>query len=227
MRGFKLVLLARRTERLQALAKKLRTECHVIACDVRDRERLSEAIGNLPQNFAAVDILINNAGLALGLEPAHETQWADWQQMIETNCTAVAYLTRLIAPGMVARGSGHIVMLGSVAGNYAYPGGNVYGATKAFVAQLSLNLRADLAPYGIRVTHIAPGLAGGSEFSEVRFHGDAAKAAAVYKGTEPLLPADVAECVDWAVRQPRHVNINTIELMPTCQAPGALNVHRV
>ena len=212
---------------MQALAKKLRTECHVIACDVRDRERLSEAIGNLPQNFAAVDILINNAGLALGLEPAHETQWADWQQMIETNCTAVAYLTRLIAPGMVARGSGHIVMLGSVAGNYAYPGGNVYGATKAFVAQLSLNLRADLAPYGIRVTHIAPGLAGGSEFSEVRFHGDAAKAAAVYKGTEPLLPADVAECVDWAVRQPRHVNINTIELMPTCQAPGALNVHRV
>ncbi len=225
-RKFKLVLLARRTEKLQALAEKLGTECHVIGCDLRDHEKLKAVIHNLPENFAAVDILVNNAGLALGLEPAHETQWADWQQMIETNCTAVAYLTRLIAPGMVARGSGHIVMLGSVAGNYPYPGGNVYGATKAFVAQLSINLRADLAGYGIRVTHIAPGLAGGSEFSEVRFHGDVDRAAKVYQGAEPLMPADIAECVDWAVQQPPHVNINTIELMPTCQAPGALNVHR-
>lgn len=117
-------------------------------------------------------------------------------------------------------------MIGSVAGNYAYPGGNVYGATKAFVGQFSQNLRADLSQHGIRVTHIAPGLSGGSEFSEVRFHGDAEKAAAVYVGTEPLLPADIAECVDWAVRQPAHVNINSIELMPTCQASGPLAVNR-
>lgn len=225
-RGYRLVLLARRVERLHALAKKINAECHIIGCDVRESAQLSEAVAHLPAEFAAVDILINNAGLALGLEPAHEAQWADWQQMIETNCTAVAQLTRLIAPGMVARGRGHIVMLGSVAGSYAYPGGNVYGATKAFVEQLSRNLRADLSEHGIRVTHIAPGLAGGSEFSQVRFHGDAAKAASVYAGTEPLRPADIAECVAWAVDQPAHVNINSIELMPTCQASGPLAVFR-
>jgi 3-hydroxy acid dehydrogenase/malonic semialdehyde reductase len=224
--GFRLVLLARRTDRLQALAKKIGTDCHLISCDVRDGERLREAVATLPPDFSQIEILINNAGLALGLEPAHQTLWADWQQMIETNCTAVAHLTRLIAPGMVARRRGHIVMIGSVAGNYAYPGGNVYGATKAFVGQFSQNLRADLSQHGIRVTYIAPGLSGGSEFSEVRFHGDAEKAAAVYAGTEPLLPADIAECVDWAVRQPAHVNINSIELMPTCQASGPLAVNR-
>ncbi len=224
--GTNLILLARRLGRLQALAAKLSVPCHLIECDVRDGERLSEAVAALPEEFSQVDILINNAGLALGLEPAHKTQWPDWQQMIETNCAAVAHLTRLIAPQMVARQHGHIVMIGSIAGSYAYPGGNVYGATKAFVEQLSRGLRADLAVHGVRVTHIAPGLAGQSEFSQVRFHGDEAKAAAVYAGTEPLSPADIAECVAWAVQQPAHVNINSIELMPTCQASGPLALFR-
>lgn len=225
-RGFQLVLLARRKDRLDKIAASLAVPVHTIACDVRDEQALRSAVSALPPQFAAIDVLVNNAGLALGLEPAHAASWSDWQQMIDTNCTAVALLTRLILPGMVARRSGHVVMLGSVAGAYAYPGGNVYGATKAFVEQLSRNLRADVSQHGVRVTHIAPGLAGGSEFSEVRFHGDKEKAAQVYAGTEPLLPADIAECVDWALQQPAHVNINSIELMPTCQASGPLAVNR-
>lgn len=225
-RGFHLVLLARRKDRLEKLASALATPVHLIGCDVRDEKALRSAVATLPAEFAAVDVLVNNAGLALGLEGAHEASWDDWQQMIDTNCTGVALLTRLILPGMVKRRSGHVVMIGSVAGAYAYPGGNVYGATKAFVEQLSRNLRADVARHGLRVTHIAPGLAGGSEFSEVRFHGDREKASQVYAGTEPLLPADIAECVDWAIQQPPHVNINSIELMPTCQASGPLAVNR-
>ncbi len=226
-RGFRLVLLARRKDRLETIASSLAVPVHTIGCDVRDEAALRRAVADLPTGFSAVDVLVNNAGLALGLESAHQASWADWQQMIDTNCTALALLTRLVLPGMVERRAGHVIMLGSVAGSYAYPGGNVYGATKAFVEQLARNLRADVSGYGIRVTHIAPGLAGGSEFSEVRFHGDRTKAAQVYAGTEPLQPADIAECVEWAIQQPRHVNINSIELMPTCQAPGPLQVHRV
>jgi 3-hydroxy acid dehydrogenase / malonic semialdehyde reductase len=225
-RGLSLILLARRKDRLEALADRLNAPAHVVACDVRDSASLREAVDELPDRFRKVDILINNAGLALGLEPAHQTHWEDWEQMIATNCTALAYLTRLILPGMVARGTGHVIMIGSVAGAYAYPGGNVYGATKAFVDQLAKNLRADLAGTGVRVTNIAPGLAGGSEFSQVRFHGDVEKAANVYAGTSPLQPADIAECVDWTLQQPAHVNINSIELMPTSQASGPLAVHR-
>lgn len=222
----KLVLLARREERLRELSENLSVPCHTIACDVRDGEALRAAIRAIPGDFARIDILVNNAGLALGLEAAHRTDWQDWQQMIETNCTALALLTRLVLPDMVERRSGHIVLMGSVAGHYAYPGGNVYGASKAFVEQFARGLRADLLGQGVRVTHIAPGLSGGSEFSEVRFHGDREKAAAVYIGTEPLLPQDIAETVYWAVSQPRHVNINSIELMPVCQASGPLQVHR-
>jgi 3-hydroxy acid dehydrogenase / malonic semialdehyde reductase len=225
-RGSSLILLARRKDRLEALADRLNVPVQVVACDVRDSASLREAVDKLPDRFRKVDILINNAGLALGLEPAHQTHWEDWEQMIATNCTALAYLTRLILPGMVERGTGHVIMIGSVAGAYAYPGGNVYGATKAFVDQLAKNLRADLAGTGIRVTNIAPGLAGGSEFSQVRFHGDVEKAANVYAGTSPLQPADIAECVDWTLQQPAHVNINSIELMPTSQASGPLAVHR-
>lgn len=225
-RGFHLVLLARRKDRLEQLASALAVPVHVIGCDVRDEQALRSAVSALPAEFATIDVLVNNAGLALGLEGAHEAAWEDWLQMIDTNCTAVALLTRLILPGMVKRRSGHVVMMGSVAGAYAYPGGNVYGASKAFVEQLSRNLRADVARHGVRVTHIAPGLAGGSEFSEVRFHGDREKAQQVYAGTEPLLPSDIAECVDWAIQQPAHVNINSIELMPTCQASGPLAVNR-
>lgn len=227
LRGYPLILLARRHEKLSAVAKKLRVPVHLVTCDIRDREAVAAAVAALPPDFARVSVLVNNAGLALGLEGAHQANWADWLQMIETNCTALAYLTRLLLPGMVERRAGHVVLIGSVAGHYAYPGGNVYGATKAFVEQFARGLRADLVAQGIRVTHIAPGLAGGSEFSEVRFHGDKEKAAGVYRGTDPLTPEDIAECVDWAIAQPRHVNINGIELMPTCQASGPLAVHRV
>lgn len=225
--GHRLVLVARRRERLEALAAKLNVPTHIVACDVRDHDAVRIAIHALPPDFAEVDVLVLNAGLALGLEPAHETQWADWQQMIETNCTAVAHLTRLILPGMVARRRGHVILMGSVAGTYAYPGGNAYGATKAFVEQFARGLRADVAPHGIRVTHIAPGLAGGSEFSQVRFHGDAERAEKVYANAEPLQPNDIAECVSWSLAQPAHVNINSIELMPTQQASGPLAVYRL
>jgi NADP-dependent 3-hydroxy acid dehydrogenase YdfG len=146
--------------------------------------------------------------------------------MIATNCTALALMTRLVLPGMVERRSGHVITMGSIAGSYAYPGGNVYGASKAFVEQFARNLRADLLGTGVRVTNIEPGLVGGSEFSLVRFKGDAEKAASVYQGTEALTPEDIAGAVAWALGQPAHVNITTIELMPVCQAHGPLAVHR-
>ena len=225
-RGMKLILLARRADRLQALAQRLNVPCHIIAVDVRDQAALRAAIATIPAEFAAIDVLVNNAGLALGLEPAHKADWNDWQQMIDTNCTALALLSRLILPGMVERGRGHVLMMGSIAGSYAYPGGNAYGASKAFVDQFARNLRADLLGTGVRVTNIEPGLVGGSEFSLVRFKGDAEKAAKVYAGADALTPADVAECVDWAIAQPAHVNISSIEVMPVCQAHGPLAVHR-
>jgi 3-hydroxy acid dehydrogenase / malonic semialdehyde reductase len=180
----------------------------------------------LPPDFAEVDILINNAGLALGLEPAQEADLDQWEQMIETNCTGLVYMTRALLPRMVARGTGHIVNLGSIAGTYPYPGGNVYGATKAFVHQFSLNLRSDLHGTGVRVTCVEPGLSGGTEFSEVRFGGDRERAAGVYAGTQPLTAEDIADAIDWATSQPPHVNVNIIELMATSQSFAPFQVHR-
>ncbi|QGX39396.1 SDR family NAD(P)-dependent oxidoreductase [Permianibacter aggregans] len=224
--GYDLILLARRLEKLQALAEQLPVSSHLIACDLREQEAVRAAIAAIPAEFADIDVLINNAGLALGLEPAHRADWQDWQQMIDTNCTALALMTRLILPGMVERQKGHLVMMGSIAGAYAYPGGNAYGATKAFVEQFARNLRADLLGTGIRVTNIEPGLVGGSEFSLVRFKGDVEKAATVYKGANALQPEDIAESVAWALKQPKHVNINSIEIMPVSQAHGPLAIHR-
>lgn len=224
--GYDLILLARRLEKLQALAEQLPASSHLIACDLREQEAVRAAIAAIPAEFADIDVLINNAGLALGLEPAHRADWQDWQQMIDTNCTALALMTRLILPGMVERQKGHLVMMGSIAGAYAYPGGNAYGATKAFVEQFARNLRADLLGTGIRVTNIEPGLVGGSEFSLVRFKGDVEKAATVYKGANALQPEDIAESVAWALKQPKYVNINSIEIMPVSQAHGPLAIHR-
>jgi 3-hydroxy acid dehydrogenase / malonic semialdehyde reductase len=194
--------------------------------DVRDRDAIEQLPASLPGQFAEVDVLVNNAGLALGLEPAQEADLDQWEQMIETNCTGLVYMTRAMLPGMVARGRGHVVNIGSIAGTYPYPGGNVYGATKAFVHQFSLNLRADLHGKGIRVTCIEPGLIGGTEFSEVRFSGAAERAAGVYAGTQPLGPEDIASAVEWVTSQPAHVNVNTIELMPVVQSFAALPVDR-
>lgn len=226
--GVKLVLLARREDKLQALAQSLapHTRCHCIAADVRDNETLEAALKALPEDFAEVDILVNNAGLALGLEPAHKTRWQDWRTMIDTNCTALAFITHLVLPGMVARNRGHIINIGSTAGHYPYPGGNVYGATKAFVHQFSANLRTDLLGTAVRVTTIAPGLTSNSEFSLVRFGGDSEQAGQVYAGTQPLLAEDIANSIAWVATRPPHVNINHLEIMPTCQAPAGLAVHR-
>ena len=189
--------------------------------DMRDLNAMKAAITDLPP----VDALVNNAGLALGLSPAQTADTEDWDMMIDTNIRGLVHLTRLIAPGMAERKYGHIINIGSMAGNWPYPGANVYGATKAFVRQFSLNLRADLHGTNVRVTNIEPGLSE-TNFSVTRFRGDKAKADAIYAGTTPLTGDDVAETILWAATLPPHVNINSIEVMPACQSFAALNIHR-
>lgn len=225
--GWQLVLCGRRLERLEALRVELggTVSVHAFALDVRDEPAVNAAIAALPSAFTEIDVLVNNAGLALGLEPAYRCDMDDWQRMIDTNIKGLLYCTRAILPGMVARNRGHIINVGSVAGSYPYPGGNVYGATKAFVKQFSLNLRADLLGTQIRVTNVEPGLAE-SEFSLVRFKGDDAKANKIYEDTQPLQSEDIADIVYWAATRPAHVNVNRIEVMPVCQAFSPLAVHR-
>lgn len=225
--GDALVLGARRVERLQRLQAELEAHCpvHVGALDVREAASVDAFLSGLPEGFRDVAVLVNNAGLALGMDPAWRASWDDWDTMIATNVRGLAYVSRRVLPGMVERGRGHVVNLGSTAGAWPYPGGNVYGATKAFVQQFSRNLRADLVGTPIRVSSIDPGLAE-TEFSQVRFHGDQDKARGVYEGTRPLNAADVADIVHWVVSAPAHVNINAVEVMPTGQAWGPLAVHR-
>jgi 3-hydroxy acid dehydrogenase/malonic semialdehyde reductase len=223
--GARVVATARRAERLKDLAAELGSRVMPVELDVRDRAAVAEVVGGLPAEFAEIDVLVNNAGVALGLGPAQEADLDDWDQMIDTNCKGLAYCTRAILPGMVARGRGHVINLGSVAGTYPYPGGNAYGGTKAFVHQFSLNLRSDLHGTGVRVTCIEPGMAE-TEFSTVRFSGDQAKADAVYAGMQPLSAPDVAESVYWAATLPPHVNVNTMELMPVAQSFAPFQVAR-
>jgi 3-hydroxy acid dehydrogenase/malonic semialdehyde reductase len=224
--GHRVIAAGRRAERLAALAGELGAAVLPLTLDVRDRAAVGAAVAGLPADWAAIDVLVNNAGLALGLEPAQRADLDQWETMIDTNTKGLAYVTRAVLPGMVARDRGHVVNMGSVAALYPYPGGNVYGATKAFVKQFSLNLRADLFGTKVRVTDIEPGLVGGSEFSLVRFGGDAARAASMYEGTDPLLPEDVAEAVYWVTTQPPRVNINTLELMPVCQSFARLAIDK-
>ena len=181
--------------------------------------------GSLPEGWREVDLLVNNAGLALGVEPAWQTSSANWDTMVRTNVSGLIAITHALLPGMVERNRGFIISLGSTAGTYPYPGGNVYGASKAFVSHFMQNLKSDLVGTGVRVTSVEPGLVGGTEFSTVRL-GDSEKAAAVYKGTVPLTAEDIAETVGWLVGLPPHVNINRIEMMPTCQGPGPLAIKR-
>ncbi len=225
--GDRLVLAARREAPLQALCAELapKTAVYPLVLDVRRRKAVQEAVEGLPEQFREVDILVNNAGLALGLEPAHETSLDDWEAMVDTNIKGVLYCTRFLLPGMVARNRGHIVTIGSTAGSWPYPGGNVYGGTKAFVEQFSRNLRADLLGRQVRVTCLAPGMAE-TEFSMVRFKGDAEKAARVYADTEPLTADDIAAIVVWVTGLPPHVNVNTMEVMSINQSWGHLAVHR-
>lgn len=222
--GHKVLGLARREEKLQKIQNELGKNFHFIACDANDIEKIKVALEKLPKEFQEIDVLINNAGLALGLDPAQKANIKDWEIMINTNILALVKLTHFILPKMVSRGKGHIINIGSIAGTYPYPGGNIYGSTKAFVKQFSLNLRAELYDQNIRVSNIEPGLCGGSEFSIVRFGGDKSRADKVYENTKPLMPEDIAEAVYWCASLPSHMNINRMEIMPTTQAPAALNV---
>lgn len=224
--GFNVVGAARRMEKLQALAEELGDSFYPLQMDVADTSSVPAALQSLPEGFREIDCLINNAGLALGLDSADKADFADWQTMIQTNIVGLTFLTRQILPQMVERKSGYIINIGSIAGNYPYPGGNVYGATKAFVRQFSLNLRADLAGTGIRVTDIEPGLCGGTEFSNVRFKGDDERAAGVYENIRFIRPEDIADTALWLYRRPAHMNVNTIEIMPVAQSFGALPVIR-
>lgn len=224
-RGRSLVLLGRRTERMEALAKELAVPTHLVTVDLRDHAALASACETLPPAFAEVDVLVNNAGLALGMEKATAASLDDWDTMIDTNVTALVHVVRHVLPGMVARNRGHIVNMGSVAGTYPYPGGNVYGATKAFVEQFSLNLRADLAGSRVRVTNLEPGMVE-TEFSQVRFKGDAEKAASVYRGLEALTAADIAEVVRFCTELPERVNVNRLELMSVAQSFAGFTLDR-
>jgi 3-hydroxy acid dehydrogenase/malonic semialdehyde reductase len=223
--GHRIIAAGRRADRLQALAQEIGPETVLpLVLDVTDRAGVAAAIAGLPAAWREIDVLVNNAGLALGLAPAQQAKLDDWETMIDTNIKGVTYVTHAVLPGMVARDRGHIVNMGSVAGTWPYPGGNVYGATKAFVRNFSLNLRTDLLGTKVRVTNVEPGLVSGTEFSAVRFDGDAARAANVYANTVPLTAEDVAETVRWIVSLPAHFNVNTIEIMPVVQAFAGLRV---
>ncbi len=224
--GHRVIAAARRAERLSRLREELGEALLPTTLDVTDKALIESTLAGLPAAWQPIDVLINNAGLALGVAPAHQALLADWETMIDTNVTGLVTMTHCLLPQMVARGSGLIINIGSVAGETPYPGGNVYGATKAFIEQFTRNLRAELAGTGVRATNIAPGLVGGTEFSNVRFHGDGTKAAKVYEGTQPLTAEDIADTAYWVASLPAHVNINQLELMPTCQGYGAINIVR-
>lgn len=223
--GAKVIATGRREDRLATLQSELGKSLHVLPLDVRDKDAVNRAIGSLPSAFTEVDMLINNAGLALGLSSFDRLSMEEIEQMIDTNIKGVMYCTHALLPGMITRDRGHIVNLSSIAGTYPYPGGNVYGATKAFLTQFSLNLRSDLLGKNIRVTNIEPGMCD-TEFSTVRFSGDKSKADTVYKGMQPLSATDIADIIGWCLLRPAHVNINRVEVMPVMQAFSPFAVSR-
>jgi 3-hydroxy acid dehydrogenase / malonic semialdehyde reductase len=223
--GAKVIAAGRRTERLTALAEELGARLHPVTLDVRDQAAVAAAIEALPAEFADIYGLVNNAGLARGLNSSDEADLDDWNEMVDANIKGLMYVTRAVLPGMVARGAGHVVNLGSVAGTYPYFGANVYGASKAFVHQFSLDLRADLVEKNIRVTSVEPGAAE-TEFSLVRFHGDADKADATYKGLDPITADNVADVIDYVLTAPANININRIEIMAAQQGFAGFNFVR-
>ncbi|HTN66874.1 MAG TPA: SDR family NAD(P)-dependent oxidoreductase [Burkholderiaceae bacterium] len=224
--GHKVIATGRRQERLEQLAAQLGAQVLPLVLDVTSQASIDAALAALPAEWREIDVLVNNAGLALGVAPAQDAALDDWETMIDTNCKGLVAMTRRLLPAMVARGNGLVINIGSTAGAYPYPGGNVYGATKAFVDQFTLNLRADLVGTGVRATNIAPGLVGGTEFSNVRLKGNDAAAAKVYEGTVALNPDDIAETAYWIATLPPHVNINYIEMMPTCQGFSPFTIKR-
>ncbi len=224
--GHRVIAAARRADRLQALRKELGVALLPLTLDVSDAAAVAATPRSLPQEWREVDVLVNNAGLALGLDPAQKASIADWDRMVAVNVSGMMHTTHALLPGMVERNRGHIINVSSTAAIYPYPGGHVYGASKAFVTQFSLNLRADLVGTSVRVTALKPGLNDGTDFSVNRFGGDTARASAVYAGTVPLTADDIAEAASWVIGLPPHMNINRMEMMPTCQAPGPLAVKR-
>ncbi|MGN2248449.1 SDR family NAD(P)-dependent oxidoreductase [Frateuria sp. GZRe14] len=223
--GWRVVASGRRAERLQQLVDRHGADrVHTLAFDIRDEAAMRAAFAGLPADFAAIDLLVNNAGLALGTVPAQQADLQQWKQMIDTNVTALVTLTRLLLPTLIER-RGAIVNISSTASTYPYPGGNVYGGTKAFVSQFSLGLRADLHGTGVRVTSVEPGMAE-TEFTLVRTGGDQAASDKLYAGAQPITAGDIAETLWWIANLPAHLNVNRIELMPTSQAFGGFQVHR-
>ena len=223
--GHRVIAAARRKDRLQALQAEFPEQVLPLELDVTDNHAVAALPASLPEAWRDIDVLVNNAGLAKGVSPAQSAKLGDWDTMIGTNVIGLVHMTHALLPGMIERNRGHIVNLSSTAATYPYPGGNVYGASKAFVTQFSLNLKCDLVGTAVRITDLEPGLVGGSEFSQVRL-GDPDKAAAVYAGTTPLSPLDIAEAVSWVISLPAHMNVNRLELMPTCQSPGPLTIKR-
>ena len=223
--GHKVIATGRRIKRLIDLKKEFPDNILPLQMDVSNRADVKNAINGLHEEWKHIDVLINNAGLAVGSNPAQNSSLDDWKVMVDTNINGVLYCTHAILPGMVERNKGHIINLGSVAGEFPYQGGNVYGATKAFIHQFSLNLRSDLLGKNIRVTNVEPGMCK-TEFSEVRFAGDTNKAKAVYSGMSPLTANDIAQTIEWIMTRPEHVNINVISLMPTQQAFAGFSVDR-
>ncbi|MDF5720238.1 MAG: SDR family oxidoreductase [Rhizonema sp. PD37] len=222
--GARLILAARRWERLQEMEQTLALssqQIHLLQLDVRDRTAVESAISSLPPNWSDIDILINNAGLSRGLEKVYEAEIQNWEEMIDTNIKGLLYLTRTVVPGMVSRGSGHVVNIGSIAGHQTYPGGSVYCATKAAVRSISEGLKQDLLGTPVRVTSVDPGMVE-TEFSQVRFHGDQERADKVYQGVTPLTPDDIADVIFFCATRPSHVNINEVVLMPVDQASATL-----
>jgi 3-hydroxy acid dehydrogenase/malonic semialdehyde reductase len=226
--GAKILMCARRADRLKAFAAELKKEfgvpVHQFSLDVRDQPAVEKAVAGLAKDWRAIEVLVNNAGLSRGLSKLHEGLLSDWEEMIDTNVKGLLYVSRAVIPGMVERGSGHVINIGSIAGHEVYPGGNVYCATKFGVRALSMGLRLDLNGTPLRVSEVSPGMVE-TEFSVVRFHGDADRAGKVYQGLTPLSPDDIADAVVWCATRPPHVNVCEMIVMPTAQASTTL-VHR-
>jgi 3-hydroxy acid dehydrogenase/malonic semialdehyde reductase len=226
--GARLLLCARRVVRLERTAAELRAggiDTHIMQLDVRDRDAVAGFIESLPESWRAIDVLVNNAGLSRGLDPLHEGSIDDWEEMIDTNVKGLLYVTRAVSAGMVERGRGHIINIGSIAGHEVYPKGNVYCGTKHAVRALTRGMQIDFNGTGVRVTTVDPGMVE-TEFSTVRFHGDQERAAAVYRGVTPLTAADVADAVLYCATRPPHVNVHEMLLMPTDQATATILTRR-
>lgn len=222
--GAKLILAARRMDRMLALVDELGVEAHVMGLDVRDRTSVFAAVAGIPDEYKNIEVLVNNAGLSRGLSKLHEGDIEDWEEMIDTNIKGLLYVSRAVIPGMVKRGAGHVINISSIAGEYAYPGGNVYCATKAAVKMLTKCMKLDLLGTPVRVTCINPGMLL-SEFSIVRYHGDEERADKTYEGVKPLEPVDIADAVFFAATRPPHVDVNDMTVMTTAQATTMV-IHR-